>query len=129
MFKGTRPGDTDCSPGLLPTTAQVAGAAVSCTNIEATACLPNTDDLVLGQWSCAAKSGQGAPCLTDLNCQMGLYCDNPTLNDPVPARGICAARKPVGTACAAGNECQSIVCVQGMCESDVQSAYCIAWQQ
>lgn len=133
IFKGTRAPGSDCGPGgsLLnpPSKEQAAVALASCNTIDTTACMP-TSSAPLDPWKCTAKAGAGAPCLTDLNCQAGLGCPNPTLAGGSFGLGTCTPRKPPGSPCEFGNECDSFYCVANTCAAaETQAAYCLAQQQ
>lgn len=129
IFKGSRSPGADCSPpGLIPRKADAAVALASCNTIDTSACLPDSPD-PLDPWTCAPKGGAGAACLTDLNCQAGLYCPNPELQSGGFGLGTCAGRLPVAAPCGAGNECASLYCVGGACApAETQAAYCLMRQ-
>jgi len=130
IFKGSvSPGD-DCSPGLLLTDALDGAVAIaSCNTIDTTACLPDSNNPFTANWFCEAKGAVGDPCLTDLNCQAGLYCPNPVLENGGFDLGTCAARLADGSPCTTGTQCSSFYCVGGSCvPADQQSAYCLASQ-
>ncbi|MDD9970811.1 MAG: hypothetical protein OXR73_31530 [Myxococcales bacterium] len=120
VFRGTVSPGQSCSPGLRGTAPEVAAASLaSCTGIATTACLP----ISAFTWTCTPRGGVGELCFTDLNCQEGMYCPNPDL---MIDAANCAARKPLGTRCAEGNECESLFCGGGVCvEPDAQLAYCL----
>lgn len=129
IFKGSfNPGE-ECGPtSFVPDQKQAAVAIASCNNIETTACLPGSNTL-LGNWTCAAKGPADSVCLTDLNCQDGLYCPNPALAAGTPGRGKCAPRLADGSPCGAGNECTSLYCINGSCAPPSQeAAYCLMTQ-
>jgi hypothetical protein len=133
IFKGTRAPGSDCGPGgsLLdpPSKEEAAVALASCNTIDTTACMP-TSSAPLDPWKCAAKAPAGSPCLTDLNCQMGLGCPNPTLAGGSFGLGSCTPRKAPGMPCEFGNECDSFYCVANACAAaEPQAAYCLAKQQ
>lgn len=120
ILKGTRAPGADCTPQTTNAadTAKIGAALASCTNLDTTACLPNTIPLT---WSCSPKNGAGGSCVTDVNCNDPLYCDNPQM-----AIGKCATRKPAGSACTNPNECDALFCKGKMCvASGVQPAYCL----
>jgi len=118
-FTGTLASGADCTPpgGLMGTSADIAVALASCRLADMLACMPTMD-----KWTCMARAASGAKCYTDLNCQEGLYCDNPQAD----LNGKCAARKAAGMACTVETECTSFVCKTGKCGAmdDVQAAYC-----
>jgi hypothetical protein len=120
-FKGTvAPGKT-CKPTQTDP-ASVGAALASCTGIATTACLPQS---VIGDWTCSPKNAAGGPCLTDINCNAGLYC-----NVPSPGSlGVCAATLPVGSSCSLPSQCSSLFCKNSVCvASDQQAAYCLKSQ-
>ena len=121
IFQGTVAPRGSCPPDV-GNKAKAAAALASCKDPGANACLPNPP---LGiTWSCAPRSAAGGPCFTDINCNAGLYCPNPSLV-PVPA-SACAARKADGATCAAPYECGSLFCKGGKCvAADKQAAYCL----
>jgi hypothetical protein len=132
IFKGTSPPGGGCGPGGSPldppSKEQAAIALASCSSIETNACMTPSDTSL--DWSCMPKTGAGGECLTDLNCQAGLFCNNPKLAAGEFAIGSCMARKAAGTPCAAGPECMSLYCVAGTCgAADPQAAYCLAQQR
>lgn len=120
MFAGTLDSGAACDPEGGAANADftdIAIALASCKNAATTACLPAESG-----WTCAARSAASGPCLSDLNCQDGLYCQlGEGLYD-----GTCAARKATGMECAADSECVSFVCKDDACapENDAQATYC-----
>ncbi|HEX4352851.1 MAG TPA: Dickkopf N-terminal cysteine-rich domain-containing protein, partial [Polyangiales bacterium] len=112
--------NANCKPTGMVTDPVVAGAALaSCTGITTTACLPKS---LLGAWTCAPHNAAGGTCITDNNCNDGLYCNNPQ-----STIGKCAARLAVGAACSAPNSCASLFCKSDHCvAADQQAAYCLA---
>ena len=120
ILKGTLDSNASCKPpatALMDKPSQAAALA-SCKNIDTHACLPKS---LLGDWTCAAKSGVGANCITDDNCQSGLYCKNPQMN-PL---GKCAQRVALGATCINGTDCQSMFCKSGTCVApEQQLAFC-----
>jgi hypothetical protein len=132
IFKGTTGPGGGCGPGGSvfdpPSKEQAAVALASCSSIETSACMPPSDTSL--DWKCSPKAGAGAECLTDLNCQAGLYCLNPKLAAGDFGLGSCNARKAPGSPCAAGNECTTFYCVAGACGmAEAQAAYCLAQQR
>lgn len=115
---GTRAAGADCTPPNPLNTADAAGYLVACTG--GAACLPT----LLSGWNCEPRAAAGGNCFTDLNCQDGLYCDNPDLT--VSSGHRCEPRKSDGSPCALPNECQSLACRGGTCvPQDQQVAYCL----
>ncbi len=121
MLQGTVAPSMSCDQPRLNIDPAIAAAALaSCTSSDTTSCLPAS---ALSGWTCAARGDAGAKCFTDLNCKDGLYCPNPKLLFGV---AMCAARKAIGTACAAANECESLFCKGAMCVTpSAQAAYCL----
>jgi hypothetical protein len=120
IFKGTIAPGKSCKPTQNLMDKATAGAALaSCTGIAATACLPKS---VLGDWTCSPKNAAGGSCLTDNNCNDGLYCNLPSTS----ALGKCAATLPVGSSCTAPSQCTSLFCKNSVCvAADQQAAYCL----
>jgi hypothetical protein len=120
IFKGTVAAGRSCSPTQLASTkADQAAAMASCADAANYGCLP-VGALV---WTCSARSQSNGKCFSDINCAEGLSCDNPNL-DIVGA--LCKARKAVGSACQAANECQSLVCKKKLCSAaEQQAVYCL----
>lgn len=109
------------------TIVALATALASCKDPAAQACLP----AATGGWKCAPLAASGGHCYTDVNCQAGLFCDNPRLD---VAGSTCAARKAADAACTLPNECESFACKNptgdtgaGKClAKSVDTAYCLA---
>lgn len=121
ITKGTIDPGGACTPSNKLDNANVAAYLVSCKDAATTACLPSTTGI--GTWTCTARAAAGGRCFTDLNCQDGLYCDNPNLAN---FDSQCQTRKADGQTCATGNECASLACVGGMCvAADQQAVYCL----
>lgn len=122
ILKGTRAPNQSCKPpgtSALNDKPAQAAALASCTNLETNACLPMS---LLGDWTCAAKSGSGGNCITDDNCQMGMYCRNPNMQ-PL---GKCAQRLTLGATCTNGTDCASLYCKSGKCVApEQQVAFCL----
>ncbi len=122
---GTRmPGDS-CTPATgtgKPALVTFAAALASCKDPVAQACLPA---MAQADWKCAPRVGGDGHCFSDANCMDNLFCDNPTFD---AAGSTCKARKAVGAACAAANECESYTCGSDKkcAEKNVGAAYCIA---
>jgi hypothetical protein len=118
MMRGTRSSGDRCSPPLPIRLDSAAGALASCN--------PSTPCLGHGTpptWRCTAPSGAGGPCFTDLNCYDGLYCPQ---SDPAQFDLVCLQRKPPGSPCSVGTECDSILCKFSTCAVlDRQSAFCL----
>jgi hypothetical protein len=120
MFKGTLAPGQSCKPtqNLADTGTQLA-AVVSCDAAAGVACLPES---LLGAWTCTAKQGTGAKCLSDENCDEGTFCSNPA-SAPL---GTCTARLQLGAACTDASQCESLHCRAGQCsELDQNGAYCL----
>ncbi len=120
-FTGTLGAGDDCTPpgGLsMASVHDLAVSLVSCRLGDGLACLPADPT-----WMCAQRAARGGRCFTDLNCQDGLYCDNPNST----FMGMCAPRKSAGAACQNDSECDSFTCTSKSCVSgdDVQAAYCL----
>jgi hypothetical protein len=121
ILKGTLPANASCKPSgvnLMDKPSQAAALA-SCQDSDHYACLPKS---LLGDWTCAPKSAAGGNCVTDDNCQMDMYCNNP---NKAPL-GRCAQRLQLGAACGASTtECSSLFCQGGQCVmAGVDVAYC-----
>jgi hypothetical protein len=120
---GTLVKGESCKPdgGLNASASAVTIALVSCQLGAGVACLPTAMD-----WTCAPRVGPKGACFVDLNCEEGLYCDNPMGS----LDGSCAERKAPGAACASATECRAFICQKGKCaaEQDVQAAYCLKSQ-
>jgi hypothetical protein len=106
--------------GFNASSGDIAISLASCRLADGLACLPgsNTND----KWTCAARAANAGRCYTDLNCQEGLYCENPQATPD----GKCAPRKATGMACNTETECTSFLCKSSKCGAadDVQAAYC-----
>ena len=121
MLEGTIEAGKSCSPSGF-TKASAAASLAACLNGATTACLP-TSSLI---WTCTARGAAGAKCFSDLNCQDGLHCPNPSLVAGEFGTAACAPRKAEGAACMQPNECTSLVCKDGACAaSSVEAAYCL----
>ena len=120
ILRGTIAPGASCKPaGGLTDKAAQAAALMSCTGVGTTACLPRS---LLGDWTCVGKNGSGGACVTEENCQAGLYCNNPQMM----LNGRCAARKALGDSCMVGTDCASFYCKSGRCvEPDAQVAFCL----
>jgi hypothetical protein len=68
----------------------VAGAPVSC-----------------APYACASPTACAGSCAADTDCADGAWCDT--------GDSTCRPKAPDGTACVAGKECDSGLCVQGVC--------------
>ncbi|MDH5675871.1 MAG: hypothetical protein OEZ06_27355 [Myxococcales bacterium] len=120
MFKGTVAGGGSCTPANVTNKAMAGAALASCLDPDQFACRPT----LVPPWNCRPLSASGEPCFTDVNCQAGLFCDNPEL---LLTGSDCLPRKAAGEACELPNECLSLACRGGLCaENDVTSAYCLA---
>jgi hypothetical protein len=119
-FKGTIAPGQSCRPTQsLPDNAALGAALASCTGLATTACLPQG---LLGDWTCSPRNAAGGPCLTDVNCNAGLYCNLPSAT----SLGTCAATLPVGSACSLPSQCSSLFCKNSVCvAADQQAAYCL----
>jgi hypothetical protein len=122
ILKGTYDLNQSCKPvGVSAVTEKPAQAAAlaSCKDSDRYACLPMS---ILGDWTCVAKSGSGANCVTDDNCQPNMYCRNPNM----APLGKCAQRLMLGAACTVGNECSSLYCRGGQCvAAEQQVVFCL----
>jgi hypothetical protein len=118
MFAGTVEPGGSCRPSSVVSMQQNTAAGLSCTDYASQACVPS-----LSAWTCTPHAPAGGHCFTDLNCQTGLYCPNPSGN---LSGADCTRRKGVGMSCDADNECESLFCRSGSCvPADVQTAYCL----
>jgi hypothetical protein len=127
IMKGSVAPEGDCAPAgydplqnpTPPSKMDAAIALASCNTIESSACLPGALT-----WECKPRVGAGPKCFTDVNCQDGLFCDNPDLT---PISHDCVPRKQGGAGCEQPNECASLACRGGLCAAvgDVQAAYCL----
>jgi hypothetical protein len=126
VMRGSIGPNGNCTP-LNPTDRAMAAVSLaSCQNPDTTACLP--EGLTGLQWDCAPRSGDGGPCLTDLNCNDGLYCDN-FVDPPALTGATCVTRKQTGAGCQHGQECASLTCRGGSCvDATKETAYCLAQQ-
>lgn len=125
MMLGTLAEGAACQPSTASLLSMGAAAAApylaACLNPVEVMCLPQ----LFGGWSCTERGGVGAECFTDLNCLDGLYCPQDDYLDP-EFGSSCRTRLALGSNCAAGNECASFACKDGICvESTSQSAYCL----
>jgi len=118
IFRGTIAPGGDCTPPNLLDKASAGGMLAACTMGDGYACLPS-----LLKWNCSAHAAAGGRCFSDINCNDGLFCDNPNL---AINGSTCMTRKAVGAACKQGNECQTLFCRGSVCvASDAQAAYCL----
>ena len=121
MLKGTIASGKSCAPSGIDKPA-AAAALASCLDPTTTACLPTSALL----WTCTARGGAGATCFSDLNCEDGLHCPNPSLLAGEFGTAACAPRKAEGMPCAQPNECTSWTCTEGKCQPpSTQAAYCL----
>jgi hypothetical protein len=119
IFAGTVESGGNCRPSNVLSMQQSTAAGLSCTNYESQACVPSLSD-----WTCTPHAPAGGHCFTDLNCQPGLYCPNPSGN---LSGADCVQRRGEGMSCELDNECMSLFCRGGRCvPADVQTAYCLA---
>jgi hypothetical protein len=120
MFKGSVGPGSSCMT-LNPTYREEAGKALaSCLDPSNNACLPES----LLRWTCTPHAEVGGDCFTDVNCNAGLFCDNPDLSI---SGSTCMTRKAIGAGCGLPNECDSLFCRQGQCvEATVDAAYCLS---
>lgn len=118
ILKGTVAAKGSCKPtGDITVKVNEAAGLASCMNSETTGCLPQS---LLGAWTCEQKGGADSKCISDDNCQTGLYCTPPS-----PTFGKCAQRKANGASCMAPTECTSLICKNSSCvAADQQSAFC-----
>jgi hypothetical protein len=118
IFPGTESSGADCTPKNLLDQSDAASHLMACKNPADTACLPS-----LATWKCTSRANAGGACFSDVNCQDGLYCDNP---QTALVGATCKARKATGTSCTAGTQCASLVCKGSVCvAADVQAVYCL----
>lgn len=121
MFEGTLSVGANCRPPLA-SRDRAAAYLAACAGPQQNACLPRS----ALSWRCTERGGVGSDCLTDLNCQDGLYCPQDDYLNPEIGRSVCSARLADGAPCRAANECTSLVCIGGSCvEANSQTAFCI----
>lgn len=121
MLRGTLAPGKSCSPKGFDK-ASAAASLAACTDAPTTACLPTSALL----WTCTARGAAGATCFSDLNCQDGLHCPNPSLLAGEFGTAQCAPRKADGSPCAQPNECTSFACTGGTCQPpSAEAAYCL----
>jgi hypothetical protein len=120
LLKGTvAPGASCKPPQSLPDPTSIASALVSCRDPEHSACMYTNP---FDDWTCTPRAADGGACLTDNNCQEGLYCVLPTL----AVNGSCTSRKEVDASCNEPRECKSLFCKKSKCvAADQQAAYCL----
>lgn len=120
LLKGTVPPGESCKPTeTVPDPVTLAAALLACEQPETHAC---TYANPLDAWTCQPRSEADGSCVTDNNCQDGLYC----LITAPGLPGMCTARKAVGEACDSPPQCASLFCKRGSCvEADQQAAYCL----
>lgn len=98
---------------------KIGVALASCKGPAAQACVP----AATGDWKCTALADSGGACYTDVNCKVGLFCDNPNLDI---AGATCKPRKAAAAPCTLPNECDSFSCKNGTCAAkSVEAAYCL----
>jgi hypothetical protein len=118
MLRGTRSSGDRCTPPIPIRLETAAGALASCN--PSAPCLGHGTPPI---WRCTAPSGAGGPCFSDLNCYDGLYCPQ---TDPAQFDLVCLARKPPGSPCSIGTECESLLCKNFTCAVlDQQTAFCL----
>jgi len=127
MLQGTVEAGGSCMPpDGIPSVAWYGAALASCEQIATHACLFGGDGpipLPPTSATCSERGQQGASCFVDTNCIDSLYCENPYGQY---STGTCAARKPVGSSCGSGVECESRFCSAGSCiERTQQAAFCL----
>jgi hypothetical protein len=121
IFKGTIAPGGDCTPANAADKAMAGGSLASCTMNNEYACLPGVPPL---PWKCSERGGSGDRCFSDVNCNEGLFCDNPDLT--VNLKSECMARKAEGASCKTANECETLICKGGKCAAkEQQNAYCL----
>lgn len=121
ILKGTRAPNQSCKPPVtaLNDKPTQAAALASCTDLAQHACLPTS---LLGDWTCAAKSGNGGNCVTEDNCQTGMFCRTTNM----ALLGKCMQRLELGASCANGTECASLYCKGAKCvAAEQQVAFCL----
>jgi hypothetical protein len=123
VAQGTIAPGQACNPSVIDLLAKKdvdAAYLASCIDPANMACLPQGTT----NWTCVSRGGPGAPCITDVNCVDGVFCDNPKL---LLTGASCKPRKADGSPCAAANECASLSCKGGRCSvPGPQSAYCLS---
>jgi hypothetical protein len=118
MLRGSRASGDSCTPPFPITIETAAAALASCEN--AAPCLGHGAPPI---WRCTPQNAVGGDCFTDLNCLDGLYCPQ---TDPPNFALTCLQRKPQGSPCGLGNECDSLLCKGGVCaDLNQQTAFCL----
>lgn len=120
LLKGSVAGGDSCKPTqAVPDPVSLAAALLSCEHPETHACVYANP---LEDWTCEPRSAAGGGCVTDNNCEDGLYC---VVTAPGLA-GMCTERKAVGDSCDGPTQCASLFCKGGSCvAADQQAAYCL----
>lgn len=125
MLQGTVAPKGNCAPDASNNDPLVAAAALaSCQNPAQYACQPRaTEKDGKPDWTCDARSDVDGPCFTDVNCQEGLYCNNP--ENRLGAQ--CRPLKQAGRPCNLAMECESLACEDNVCVAATrESVYCLA---
>ena len=119
MMQGTVASGASCAPQGL-STSSAAAALAYCQAPDEVSCLPDPTFLT---WTCTGRAGPSGSCLTDLNCQSGLFCPQADYLSPVHSQ--CTLRRDLGQSCISPNECQSAACQGGSCvDATVEAVYC-----
>lgn len=125
IMEGTRDEGASCAGPDNGTKADAAAALASCLDPENVACLVEVTIVPPSATAtCKARSAAGGKCLTDINCEKGLYCPQSNYLSPAPSN--CEARIALDGSCKSNNECESLACKGGKCvEATANSAYCL----
>ena len=119
LFSGTVQPGGNCAPLIAVNEVMVAAAVASCRRHETHACLPRNT-----MWRCDPLSDEDGRCFTDINCSVGLFCDNPGYD--LQNVHYCLAQRDLGEPCELANECSSLVCKGKQCvEATIQAVYCL----
>jgi hypothetical protein len=100
-LRGTRAGGAECTPGPFMGLRPDYAALLSCEadeDGEHRACVSRG-----GTWNCVVRGGDGAPCISYMDCRDGYYCT-------AFVGGTCARRKGAGEACTEHTQCMSLFC-------------------
>jgi hypothetical protein len=98
----TYPNGTACSSATCPANASTLTMAGTC---QGGNCSKPTSSCT--PYFCNGVNACQGTCGSDTDCQAGYYCTG--------AGGNCLAKKTMGTACTAGDQCQTGNCVDGYC--------------
>jgi hypothetical protein len=100
--------------------ATQAALLASCALPEVNACMIQSST----NWVCAPRSDSGGPCITDMNCLDGLYCQG------IYRYSTCAPRVPNGETCTFQSMCESLNCdvANSRCvPGTLESVYCLPY--